>query len=188
MIATVEDLLSDKYAVFQRWPGIYEDGILNGGGGGVGRLSWFDRRSNRRIELFVQWEYRSSSVASYGARIEAERAAIDACRDVPSGMQRYIVDDSLPPITPSYLTDMGPAPRLSPGDGMRLPTRLVSSGAVDGDGRAGGLVWRGFARAEEIVSPTLGVEGAHAHTVDLGAPVVSGLGIAAEEEGAGEDE
>ena len=69
-----------------------------------------------------------------------------------------------------------------------LLTRLVCPGAVDGDGRAGGLVWRGVARAEEIVSPALGVEGAHAHAVDLGASVVSGRGIAAEEEGAGKDE
>ena len=71
---------------------------------------------------------------------------------------------------------------------QRLLTRLVCPGAVDGDGRAGGLVWRGVARAEEIVSPALGVEGAHADAVDLGAPVVGGRGIAAEEEGAGEDE
>lgn len=66
--------------------------------------------------------------------------------------------------------------------------RLVSPDAVDGDRGAGGLVGRGVARAEEIVSTTLSVEGAHAHAVDLGASVVSGLGIAAEEEGAGEDE
>ncbi len=69
-----------------------------------------------------------------------------------------------------------------------LPARLVSPGAVDGDRGAGGLVGRGIARAEEIVSPALCVEGAHAHAVDLGAPVVSGRGIAAEEEGASEDE
>lgn len=71
---------------------------------------------------------------------------------------------------------------------QRLLTRLVCPGAVDGDGRAGGLVGRGVAWAEDVVSPTLGVEGAHAHAVDLGASVVSGRGIAAEEEGAGKDE
>lgn len=70
----------------------------------------------------------------------------------------------------------------------RLNARLVSPGAVDGDGGARDLVGRGVARAEEIVSPALGVEGAHAHAVDLGASVVSGLGVAAEEEGAGKDE
>lgn len=69
-----------------------------------------------------------------------------------------------------------------------LQARLVSPGAVDGDRGASGLVGRGVARAEEVVSPTLGVEGAHAHAVDLGASVVSGLVIAAQEEGAGEDE
>ncbi len=71
---------------------------------------------------------------------------------------------------------------------QRLLTRLVCPGAVDGDRGAGDLVGRGVTRAEEIVSPALGIEGAHADAVDLGAPVVSGLGIAAEEEGAGEDE
>lgn len=65
---------------------------------------------------------------------------------------------------------------------------LVGPGAVDGDRGASSLVGRGVARAEEIVSPALGVEGAHAHAVDLGASVASGLGIAAQEEGAGEDE
>lgn len=69
-----------------------------------------------------------------------------------------------------------------------LVARLVGPGAVDGDRGARDLVGRGVARAEEIVSPALGVEGAHAHAVDLGASVVSGLGIAAQEEGAGEDE
>ena len=70
----------------------------------------------------------------------------------------------------------------------RPPAPLVSPSTVDGDGCAGGLVGRGVARAEEIVSPTLGVEGAHTHAVDLGAPVVGGRGAAAKEEGAGEDE
>lgn len=66
--------------------------------------------------------------------------------------------------------------------------RLVSPGAVDSDRRSGGLVgWR-VRWAEQIISPTLGVERAHTHAVDLGAPVVSGLGIAAKEEGASEDE
>ena len=69
-----------------------------------------------------------------------------------------------------------------------LLARLVSSGAVDGDRGARDLVGRGVARAEEIVSSALGVEGAHAHAVDLCASVVSGLGIAAQKEGAGEDE
>lgn len=72
-------------------------------------------------------------------------------------------------------------------DGL-VDAGLVSPGAVDGDRRSGGLVgWR-VRGAEQVIGPALGVERAHTHAVDLGAPVVSGLGIAAKEEGASEDE
>ena len=65
---------------------------------------------------------------------------------------------------------------------------LVSPGAVDGDRRARGLVgWR-VRGAEQIIGPTLGVERAHTHTIDLGAPSSLLLGGAAKEEGASEDE
>ena len=66
--------------------------------------------------------------------------------------------------------------------------RLVSPGAVDGDRSASGLVGGSVRGAEQVISPTLGVESANTHAVDLGAPVVTGLGAAAKEEGAGEDE
>lgn len=65
---------------------------------------------------------------------------------------------------------------------------LVSPGAVDGDRGARGLVGRRVGGAEQVVGPTLGVERAHTHAVDLGAPSSLLPGGAAKEEGAGEDE
>ena len=65
---------------------------------------------------------------------------------------------------------------------------LVSPGAIDGDRCARGLVGWSIGRAEEIIGPTLGVERAHAYTVNFGAPSSLLLGGAAKEEGAGEDE
>lgn len=106
MIESIYDLLPGKHAVFYRWPGLHEDGITTGGGMGILELG----KNGAVIRLFVHWEYSKNSVASYDSRTKAERAAVEACADVPTGMHRYIVDGSLSPTVPGFLTDLGVAP------------------------------------------------------------------------------